>query len=297
MKIRNALVLASVLLTAFLATSSLPAADAVCPQGCATCSCYQEVKHQGWKALESKRFRIHYSGPKAAAVPLVAFCEETCQSLRTRWIADCGPAWSCKCDVYLYPNARSFERGARAPAEMWGLTDLEIGEGKVWLRRLHMRTDDEAKLKAVMMHEMTHVVLAEHFCHKPIPRWADEGIAVYSEPRERQQKTLTRLKDDAERKRLMPLKQIAGLKDSPQNERESELYYGQSGAVIEYLVTHHKLTEKEVLAFVELCGEQGWEKAIKKTLPETTATKFESDWRDWLVTREEPLLKSIETSR
>ncbi|QDT57330.1 hypothetical protein Pan44_53980 [Caulifigura coniformis] len=277
-----------------LATASAGrAADHVCPAGNKTCCCYRPVRHQGWAALESNRFRIHYTGPQERAVPLVTFCEETCESLRSRWIDDRRETWSCKCDIYLYPTARTFERGARAPAEMWGVADLEIGEGRVWKRRLHLRADNEDKLKPVLTHEMTHVVLAEHFCRKPIPRWADEGIAVFSEPPERQQRMLGFLKDEAAQKRLLPLKQVTSMRDGPQNERESELFYGQSGAVIEYLVSHHKLSEKDVLAFVGLCGEQGWERAITKTLPGMTASQFESRWKEWLTTREEALVTSV----
>jgi hypothetical protein len=252
------------------------------------------VKSNGWKALESNRFRIHYSGSQESVAPLVAFCEETCEALRERWIGEKKASWSCKCDIFLYPTARQFERGARAPAEMWGVADLEIGQGQVFKRRLHMRADDPQKLRPVLTHEMTHVVLAEHFCRKPIPRWADEGIAVYSEPPERQQRMTGFLKDEAARKRLLSLKQVTTMTNGPQNERESELFYGQSGAVIEYLVTHHRLTEKQVLAFVGLCGEVGWEKSVARTLPNVTAASFESEWREWLTTRDEKLLTSAE---
>jgi hypothetical protein len=279
-------------LLAVLSWTAVPAyADRhVCPKGQGVCCCYKEVKSKGWKALESNRFRIHYSGPQESVVPLVTFCEETCEALRARWIADRRETWSCKCDIFLYPTPRLFERGARAPADMWGVADLEIGQGRVWKRRLHMRADDPTKLTAVLTHEMTHVILAEHFCRKPIPRWADEGIAVFSEPPERQQKMLSFLKDEAAQKRLLPLKQVTTMKDGPQNDREAELFYGQSGAVIEYLVTRHALTEAQVLTFVGLCGEVGWDRAIAKTLPNITAATFESEWRDWLATREERLL-------
>jgi hypothetical protein len=262
----------------------------VCPKKGGVCCCYKEVKNNGWKALESNRFRIHYSGSEDTVIPLVTFCEETCEALRNRWIGDKPETWSCKCDIFLYPTARQFERGAHVPAEMWGVADLEIGQGKVWKRRLHMRADEPKKLTAVLTHEMTHVILAEHFCRKPIPRWADEGIAVYSEPPERQQKMLSFLKDEAAQKRLLPLKQMTAMKDGPQNERESELFYGESGAVIEYLVTHHQLTETQVLSFVGLCGEIGWDKAIARTLPNSTPAKFESEWRSWLATRDDGLL-------
>ncbi|HVJ66411.1 MAG TPA: hypothetical protein VM510_00430 [Caulifigura sp.] len=287
--------LAGLLALTFWTASAACADDHVCPAGGPVCCCYKHVKHHGWKALESRRFRIHYSGPDATAVPLVAFCEQTCESLRDRWIADQRPTWSCKCDIYVYATAKQFEKGAKAPALMWGVADLEIGEGRVFKRRLHVRGDEPAKIKPVLTHEMTHVVLAEYFCRKPIPRWADEGIAVFSEPPERQQRMVSFLKDEAAMKRLLPLRQItAAGYQGPQNERESELFYGQSGAVIEYLVTKHQLTEAGVLQLVHLSGEQGWEKAIEKTLPGTKAAQFESEWKTWLVNREETLLTSVE---
>jgi hypothetical protein len=293
----SAISLAGLLAALSFTTLTANAADHVCPRTGGVCCCCKDVKSHGWKALESNRFRIHYSGSREAVVPLVAFCEETCETLRNRWIADRRETWSCKCDVFLYPTPRHFERGARVPAEMWGVADLEIGHGKVWKRRLHLRSDDPTKLTPVLTHEMTHVILAEHFCRKPIPRWADEGIAVYSEPPKRQQRMLSFLKDEASQKRLLPLKQVTTMRDGPQNERESELFYGQSGAVIEYLVTHHKLTETQVLTFVGLCGDIGWEKAIAKTLPNVTAARFESDWRAWLTNREEKLLTSADVEK
>jgi hypothetical protein len=290
----SAICLVGLLAAVFWTSPDIAAGDRVCPKTGGVCCCYKEVKSKGWKALESNRFRIHYSGSIEAVIPLVSFCEETCEALRNRWIADRRETWSCKCDIFLYPTPRLFERGAHAPAEMWGVADLEIGHGKVWKRRLHMRADDPTKLTPVLTHEMTHVVLAEHFCRKPIPRWADEGIAVYSEPRERQQRMLSFLKDEASQKRLLPLKQVTTMRDGPQNERESEIFYGQSGAVIEYLVAHHKLSETQILTFVGLCGEVGWERAITKTLPDVTAAKFETEWRQWLTTRDEGLLTSAE---
>jgi hypothetical protein len=286
MKSTAALVGCAFALVSLIEPGSLEAGHK-CPRGGSVCCCYRETKHQGWQALESQRFRIHYACPQSEAAGLVTFCEETCEALRQKWIGSTGHAWSCKCDVYLYPTAKAFEKGARAPAATWGLADLEVGQGRVWKRRLHLRTDVAEKLKPVLTHEMTHVVLAEHFCSKPIPRWADEGIAVFSEPRERQQQMLTLLKEEASVKRLIPLGRVTSSTAAPRDERETDLFYGQSGAVIEYLMTVRQLNEKQVLAFVGLCADRGWDRAISSTWPGTTAAQFEAGWRDWVAQREE----------
>ena len=62
---------------------------------------------------------------------------------------------------------------------------MEIGEGKVWRRQIIVRGDKPAEIKRVLGHELTHVILADRFPTKQIPRWADEGIAVLSEPASR----------------------------------------------------------------------------------------------------------------
>ena len=37
----------------------------------------------------------------------------------------------------------------------------------------------------MLPHEATHVVLAGQFGDQPVPRWADEGMAVLTEPRDK----------------------------------------------------------------------------------------------------------------
>jgi hypothetical protein len=41
-------------------------------------------------------------------------------------------------------------------------------------------------MTSALPHELTHVVLAEKFTRKQIPRWANEGMAILSEPAARQ---------------------------------------------------------------------------------------------------------------
>ena len=76
--------LAGLLVGLLWASPPADAGDRTCPKSGGVCCCYKEVKSKGWKALESNRFRIHYSGSVEAVVPLVTFCEETCEALRDR---------------------------------------------------------------------------------------------------------------------------------------------------------------------------------------------------------------------
>jgi len=248
------------------------------------CTCFRESRVNGWQMAESERFRIHYVGKSIKAAELVTVCERTCQDLRELWLGATEVArWTPKCDVYLYPSGSEFERRTRVPAAAWGFADLAVGDGRVWSRALHMRNDDSKRQARVLVHEMTHVVLAEHFVNEPIPRWADEGIAVLSEPPERRESLMELLADEAAKRRLMPIKDLTRLSEIPRDPRQSEIFYAQSGALVDYLVKRKKMSGTEVLKLVEDSRKRGWDTALKKQYPKLTATAFETGWRDWVL--------------
>ncbi|MBX3441363.1 MAG: hypothetical protein KF774_03065 [Planctomyces sp.] len=269
-----------------LVAGSASAGDVVSRCGESVCCCYQRTQSSGWKVLESKCFRIHYVGGSELAERLVPICERNCHDLRSRWLGVVRQGgWSVKCDVYLYPTGAEFERRSRFPQQMWGVADLSVGDGRVWMRRLHVRTDDRDKLENVLVHELTHVVLAERFTDRQIPRWADEGIAVLSEPAERREHYAEWLRQEASSRRLYSLRELTRFAHVPQGERQSELFYGQSGALVEYLLTERKLSEAEILKLIDDVQRRGWESAVSKQFPTLSSVRFESEWRDWLLSR------------
>jgi hypothetical protein len=239
--------------------------------------------------LESKRFRIHFVGDSKKVEPLVPVCERCCHRLQERWLPRVSADWTPKCDVYLYPTGREFERLTHVTADAWGFTDLAVGDGRVWERKLHVRTDDKDRLERVLVHELTHVVLADRFTTRPIPRWADEGIAVLSEPPERQQTQLIWLAEEAGQRRHYSLRDLTGQRFVPQDQRQGELFYAQSGALVDFLLTEQELSEVSLLKFVEDCERRGWDAAVSKWFAPTTPAGIEAAWRAWLKTRAQEL--------
>jgi hypothetical protein len=253
------------------------------------CCCTHLAKSGGWKVLESQNFRVHFVGDAEVAESIVPLCENSCHRVRQQWLAAKVQAeWSPKCDVYLYRSGREFEKYAQAPAEVWGFADLAVGDGKVWSRKLHMRVDDLERLKNVLVHELTHVVMAEKFTDRPIPRWADEGIAVCCEPEERRRAFVEPLAEEASKKRLLTLRDLTRMQHVPQDPRQGELFYGESGALIEFLMSEQKLKEPQVLALIDDCDRRGWNNAVSRHLPKTTAKQFETSWNTWLIARNNP---------
>ena len=192
--------------------------------------------------------------------------------------------WTPKCDLFLYPSGAEFQRLTRFPMETWGFADLEIGDGKVWLRRLHVRADDIQRLDKLLVHELTHVVLADHFAKHQIPRWADEGIAVLSEPVARRNELRRWLNQEAAQGRVFSLKDLASQRHVPRDKRLGDLFYAQSSALVEFLLTERKLPESELLRFVSESESRGLNAAMSRRFPEVTVTELETEWRQWMTT-------------
>ena len=263
----------------------LRADDLACGCRVGACGCVRRSETNGWKIIESKSFRIHHVGSSAVAERLAPLCERTRQSLRARWLSDTKPTdWSPKCDLFLYPSASEFQRLTRFPADTWGFADLEIGDKKVWLRRLHVRTDDAKRIDKLLVHELTHVVLADYFAEHQIPRWADEGIAVMSEPIERRNELRRWLTQEAEQGRLFSFRELATQRHVPRDKRLGDLFYAQSSALIDFLLTARRLSEPQVLRLVSESESRGLNETLTRWFPDVTASALESDWRQWLTT-------------
>ncbi len=254
-----------------------------CREG--VCGCVRRAELKGWQIVESKSFRIHHVGQSSVAERLAPLCEQTRLSLQRRWLDGTAKSdWSPQCDLFLYPSGAEFQRQTRFPMETWGFADLEIGDGNVWLRRLHVRADNAQRLDKLLIHELTHVVLADHFAKHQIPRWADEGIAVLSEPVARRNESRRWLEQVAAQGRIFSLKELASQRYVPRDKRLGDLFYAQSAALIEFLLTERKLSESELLHFVSESESRGLNVTISRWFSDVTMTELESEWRQWMTT-------------
>jgi hypothetical protein len=88
-----------------------------------------------------------------------------------------------------------------------------------------------------MTHEMTHLVIhqATDNPFSGLPRWLDEGIAVYNENRDELDSDFRPLFEMAvENDQLMTLRTLSS--PFPGDPMQANLAYGQSGAVVKYMV-------------------------------------------------------------
>jgi hypothetical protein len=214
-----------------------------------------------WQVRETPSFRILHVDPELAE--RAAEAAEAARDVHLRrWTgsASKGP-WTPKCELYLYPTALIFSQMTGQPEESPGFSTMGMNGGRIIARRINLRVDHPNLLRAILPHEITHVVLADLFPHQQIPRWADEGMAVLSEPASEQRLRAADLEDPLTTGRLYRLDQLMSM-DYPEG-RYWGLYYAQSVSLTRFLVEQG--TPTQFVQFVQRAQQSSPETELRRT--------------------------------
>jgi hypothetical protein len=187
-----------------------------------------------WEVHETPNFRIYHCDPSLAErAGAVAESARTAQA--QRWGSPAkGTAWSPRCELYLYPNAELFAEATGQPQSSPGISAISTNEVRVLSRRMSLRADNPLILTTTLPHETTHVVLADLFVARAIPRWADEGLAVLAEPASERRLRYAELKESLGGGRVFPIDRLMTM-DYPAAE-DCRLFYAQSISLTQFLV-------------------------------------------------------------
>jgi hypothetical protein len=213
-----------------------------------------------WQIRETPSFRILHEDPELAEKAAVV-AEAARDAHIRRWTGSApkGP-WTPKCELYLYPTARTFGQMTGQPEESPGFSTMGMSNGRIIARRVNLRVDHPNLLRAILPHEVTHVVLADLFPFQQIPRWADEGMAVLSEPASEQQLRAADLTDPLATGQLFPLHQLMKM-DYPEG-RFWGLYYAQSVSLTRFLVEQG--SPGQFVQFVQRSQQNGPEPELRR---------------------------------
>jgi hypothetical protein len=242
----------------------------------------QEPAHR-WHVVESANFRILSFGSHGASREAVDACENVRERLVRQWLGSGEAAnWTPKCDVVLHPSDAAYLRevgsGGRSTAAS-ALIDRR--QGRVTLRRIDVRATKSDWQRTALAHELTHVVLADRFAERPLPRWIDEGVALLADPPAKQRRHLDDLRAALAAGGEFPLIELITLADYPSASRWG-VFYGQSMSLVDYLVD--EFGPRRFMDFVEQSLEQGHERALRQTYDFGFA-ELQRRWRAHLSNR------------
>ncbi len=187
-----------------------------------------------WQALETENFRIFHCD-LATARRAAEIAESVRKAQAGRWKSPAATSsWTPRCELYLHPNPKSYAEATGQPEVSPGISTMANDGTRVVSRRMNLRADNPTMLSATLPHEVTHIVLADVFVARQIPRWADEGLAVLAEPTAEQRNRVADLRRPLEAGQVFPVSDLMKM-DYP-DQKDWRLFYAQSVSLTRFLV-------------------------------------------------------------
>jgi hypothetical protein len=242
----------------------------------------------GWSLSESANFRIIHNQSRELVEKVAQVAEETRAAMYRKWVGDVPAEWQPRCDIVLHANGPDYNRATGKPADWPGHSTIRSDAGRVVGRQIDLRCDAQGLLNGPLPHETTHQVLADQFGGITVPRWADEGMALLSESRDRIDQHLRLLPRYQQDLQLLTLRQLLNLNDYPER-RYLNAFYAQSVSVVEFLI---KLKPDNgpsaFLQFVLEAGRYGNETALKRVYNIQDFNQLEQSWQRYALNKISP---------
>lgn len=228
----------------------------------------RHVPAQGrsWPEVETANFRVIYHESRELAEQAARVAEMTRAAASRKWFGEEPPSWTPKCIIFLYPNADFYARQTGKAKDSPGHSTLARDPSnleRVVKRQIDLHCDVADMLTNVLPHETTHAVLYGRFGRHELPRWADEGMAILSEPREKVERYLKKIPALRTRHELFSASELMSLHDNYPEQRRITSFYVQSISLVDYL-TSQKGGSQGFTRFVREGLESGFEAALQR---------------------------------
>jgi hypothetical protein len=189
---------------------------------------------EGWCVAETTSFRIFHRQSRELAEQVAQVAERTRAEMQRKWFGGAAEDWSPKCDLYLHATAQEYSQETGVPTDSPGHSTFRTEGGRVVGRRIDLHVDNRNMLGYVLPHETTHVVLAGQFGSQPVPRWADEGMAVLAEPRDKIDAHLRNLARCRQDRQIFSIRELMQMNDYP-DRRLISAFYAESVSLVDFL--------------------------------------------------------------
>ncbi|GIK43316.1 MAG: hypothetical protein BroJett011_71490 [Chloroflexota bacterium] len=184
-----------------------------------------------WQTLENERLTLYwYEGDDSFGQALFNRANVALDTLAS----DVGISLKDPIKIFIYASHQDLLRALSSNAQEWTGGQAMTTFGVVVIGVPPSQLD--WGLRATT-HEMSHLVIhqATDNPFRGLPRWLDEGIAVYNEDTEKLIDDFAPIFDDAvQRNELMTLRTLSS--PFPADPMLANLAYGQSGAVVKFII-------------------------------------------------------------
>lgn len=204
-----------------------------------------------------------------------------CETIWTRLRRDClgraeAMAWQPKCQVVLHSNLNSYRQATgQASAQTVGSSVIDVRAGRVSRRRIDLLVANTDQALAALPHEMTHVLLADVFPTSPPPRWAEEGLALLSDPADKRARHARDLRRALQTNTTLPLTRFFSDTEYP-SAGDRGVFYAESMSLADYLVALD--SPQRFVEFMELSQQVGQVPALQRVYDIRGLDELEGRW-------------------
>lgn len=250
---------------------------------------------------ETKNFVVTAVDPLVVRV-VATEAEHQRKAVAEKWLGKELPAWDRPCQIHVMTDATnghstlSFNSAANPP--------------KLKSAEMTLAGSLESVLRVQLPHEVMHTVLASHF-GKPLPRWADEGIALTAESYAEQATHDAKCREVLNAGRGIPLDRLLKMKEYPQ---DVVVLYAQGHSLVRFLlsrkpqrgepetdraalVARDRKARVTLLAFIADGQREnttdGWNATAKTHYAFANVDAMQEAWIDWLKTPESSMADGL----
>jgi len=239
--------------------------------------------------ISSFRVRTYAGGPDSQLI--LKRCFDLRKQLHEYWQPNSDIAvWTPPCEIVLHQTRAQYLRAVGGfMGSSKGSSFVKFERNQVVKRRVDLLVNEQGETPA-LLHEVTHIFLADHFHGQQPPRWIDEGIATMVDTLEKQKLHQRDCRQALTTGTALRIGHLLTLKNFQTAEQVAP-FYGQSLSLVRYLAERdqpHKLID-----FTKTAMSRGYEHALKKHYGFDSVAALEADWRDYATTVKQPAIKPV----
>lgn len=226
-----------------------------------------------WETIESEHFVVsHRPGDESVAKELAGVAERHLPRIADHLGVEVPP----RIDVVVAADDADFARLLAGGVPDWGIA-VAIPDRRLMVFKSTRTAARPYDFERVVAHEISHILLGELLGEGWVPRWLDEGVAMFESGELRWNDNI-RLAYAVLANAILPLSALE--MGFPADEGEAALAYAESKVAVEYLVDRFGFEGLSALlrSFAE--GDEV-NAAFRRSLG-LSYRSFEKDWRSYL---------------
>jgi hypothetical protein len=230
-----------------------------------------------WLHREGTNFVVHFlAGDEQLAEKVADAVERVRMELYRNWFAVPSPAdWTSKCQVFMHSSVSTYALATENRASSSGYSVTHSTRGRIVSQRIDLLKDGSDLLHDVLPHELAHVLLSNYFVRRPLPLWAEEGLAVLAETPEIRNAHLRNLDMYARRGALFTTQEIMNMRDYPGGDQRG-VFYAQSVSLVDYFISRRGTPQ--FMQFLSLATRQGSEPVLQRMYGVASVQQLHQDW-------------------